>query len=95
MLTYEQAKEIGREACIDRLGREFVMQYRDTSCPAYADMDDHAYCFVGVDNSEGRYGEGVPALTNSSSGSTWPYSARCNVRYSDGKIEFLECVVPT
>ena len=46
MLTYEKAKEIGREACIDRLGRDFVMRYRDTSSSAYSDREDHAYCFV-------------------------------------------------
>ena len=37
MLTYEQAKKIGQEACIDRLGRDFVMKYRDTSCPAFSE----------------------------------------------------------
>ncbi len=52
MLTFEEAKKIGLNACVDRLGRDFVMKYRDTSCPAYADMEDHAYCFIGVDNSD-------------------------------------------
>ncbi len=92
MLTYEQAKKIGQEACIDRLGRDFVMKYRDTSCPAFSDLEDHADCFVGVDNSENRYGEGKPIMLTS--GYKWPYSARCTVRYADGKVEFLECVSP-
>lgn len=91
MLTYEQAKEIGREACIDRLGREFVMQYRDTSSPAYADMQDHAYCFVGVDNTPERY-DPVPLILTSTN--RFPFLASCNVRYSDGAVEFLDCVLP-
>ena len=85
----------GLDACVDRLGRDFVMKYRDTSCPAYADMEDHAYCFIGVDNSDSRYDESTPVLDGGSSGvSTWPYSARCNVSYDDGQVSFLECVVP-
>ena len=94
MTRYEQAKEIGREACIDRLGRDFIMRYRDTSCPAFADMEDHAYCSVSVDNTETRYDIGRPVLTSKAAGSVWPYYAKCNVRYSDGNVEFLDCVVP-
>ena len=26
VLTYEQAKEMGREACIDRIGRDFIIK---------------------------------------------------------------------
>ncbi len=96
MLTFEEAKKIGLDACVDRIGRDFVMKYRDTTCPAYADMDDHAYCFIGVDNSDSRYDEGSLVLDGGSdSRSTWPYSARCNVSYRDGTIEFLECVLPS
>mgnify|MGYP007069905044 CR=1 FL=1 len=73
MLTFEQAKKIGVDACIEKLGRDFVNQFKDTSCDAYADMKDYAYCFVGVDNRENRYGEGVPALTSTN---TFPYIAR-------------------
>lgn len=96
MLTFKQAREIGIEACVDRLGRDFVMEYRDTSCPQYADLEDHAYCFVGVDNTENRYDDGPLVLTSvaSGSGSSWPYFACCNVSYSDGAIEFLDCMIP-
>ena len=31
MLTYEKAKKIGIDACIDKLGREFVMSHKDTA----------------------------------------------------------------
>ena len=92
MLTYEQATKIGIDACVDRIGRDFVMKYKDTACPCYGDMGEFADCFVGVDNSEGRYGDGKTFKLTSPG--KWPYSARCTVRYEDGKIEFLECIVP-
>ena len=91
MLTYEQAKEIGKEACIDRLGRDFVMKYRDTACPAFSDLDDRAYCFVGVDNSDDRYDYSNVTLDSTSK---WPFSVECTVKYDNGAIEFLDCVVP-
>ncbi len=91
MLTFEEAKKIGIDACVDQIGREFFMKYKDTSCPAYADMEDHAYCFVGVDNTNERY-DSVPLMLTSSN--KFPYMASCNVRYSDGRIEFLECRLP-
>ena len=92
MLTFEQAKKIGIDACVDRLGREFVMKYKDTACPTYGDMGDCVDCFVGVDDSANRYDTERPIMLTS--GYTWPYSARCTVRYADGEIEFLECIVP-
>ena len=91
MLKKKKKKKIGLDACIEQLGREFVMKYRDTSCPAYADMEDHAYCFVGVDNTDERFNS-VPLVLTASN--QFPFMASCNVRYSDGKIEFLECVLP-
>lgn len=92
MLTYEEARKIGVEACVDRIGRDFVNKYWNSSCPAYADMEDYAYCFLGVDDSDGRNDTDNAKLT---SGDHFPYIARCNVRYSDGNIEFLDCVLPT
>ena len=91
MLTYEQAKKKGIDACVDCLGRDFVMKYKDTSCPTFGDMEDRAYCFLGVNNSEDRYDDRPIILDG---GDSWPYSAECTVRYDDGKVEFLECIVP-
>lgn len=91
MLTFEQAKRIGLDACIDRLGRDFFMKYRDASCPGYGDMEDRAYCFMGVDNREVGHDEEKLILT---SNNPFPYIASCTVRYSDGAIEFLQYVTP-
>ncbi len=91
MLTFEEAKKVGMDACVDRLGRDFVMKYRDTSCPGYGDMEDRVYCFLGVDNSDSRNDYSHVTLD---SRSRFPYLAKCTVRYDDGKVEFLECIVP-
>ena len=90
MITYEEARKIGIDACIDKLGREFVMKYRDTSSSAYGDRGGHAYCFVGVrDKPDEKQEEGLTLTSN-----RFPYIARCTVNYVDGEIEFLECVLP-
>ena len=49
-LTFEEAKKLGMDACVDRLGRDFVMKYRDTSCSSYEDIEERVYCFPGVNN---------------------------------------------
>ena len=91
MLTYEKAKKIGIEACIDKLGRDFVNKHKDTSSSGFGDRGDHAFCFVGVDDRPETNMSDELVLT---SNGKFPYVARCNVRYSDGYIEFLECVLP-
>ena len=91
MITYEKAVKIGIDACIDRLGRDFVTKHRETSSSAYGDRGDYVYCFVGVnDQPEGKMEDGL-LLTSES---RFPYIARCKVGYEDGDIEFLECVLP-
>ena len=42
MLTYEAARKIGVDACIDKLGRDFVMRYQNTSSSGFGDRGDHA-----------------------------------------------------
>ena len=94
MMTYEDARKIGINACVDKLGREFVKQYRDSACSAYGDIEDHAYCFVGVSDSQERKWDGEDIILDGNPGSEFPYRASCNVWYVDGKVEFIECVLP-
>ena len=92
MLTYDEAKKIGIDACIDRLGRDFVKKNRDNASSAFGDREDHAYCFVGVsDQPETPMSEG---LRLTSENDRFPYVARCNVAYSNGTVTFLDCVLP-
>ena len=91
MLSYEKPRKIGVDACIEKLGRDFVTKYRDSSCSAYGDRGDHVYCFVGVNDKPLPEMKDELVLT---SDSDFPYTARCTVDYLDGKIVFLECVLP-
>ena len=91
MLTYEEARGIGINACIDRLGRDFVTKYRENGCSTYGDRGSYASCFVGVSDKP------APEMTDGlrlTSVDPFPYIARCNVAYRDGKITFLDCVLP-
>ena len=91
MLTYEEARKIGINACIDKLGRDFVTRYRGNACSAYGDRENYASCFVGVSDQP------APQMIDGlrlSSEEEFPYVARCSVAYSDGKITFLDCVLP-
>ena len=93
MLTYEEAKKIGVNACVEKLGRDFVMKYKNTSCSAYGDDKTHAFCFVGVNTEpDPPYREDDPLVLDG--GSDWPYKASCNVWYQDGRIEFFDCKLP-
>ncbi|MBR6230244.1 MAG: hypothetical protein IKQ97_10945 [Eubacterium sp.] len=91
MITYETARKIGVDACIDKLGRDFVLKHRDTSSSAYGDRGDHAYCFVGVSDVPDEAMDDGLILT---SDHKFPYVARCTVSYLDGQVNFLECVLP-
>lgn len=87
MLTEEQAKKIGIEACIDKLGYDFCMKYKDNAISAYGRAEgDKIECFVGV--SDEPYVEPeTPCLT---SHYRWPYAARCLVDLHTGEVEFIE-----
>ena len=40
MLSVEAARKIGINACIDRLGRAFVMTHRESATSAYGENED-------------------------------------------------------
>ena len=95
MLTYEAAKKLGINACVEKLGKDFVRLHKDTSCAGYGDADDYAFCYVGVDDRPEPEWNGDEVVLDDNPSSKFPYLASCNVWYADGKIEFLDCVLPT
>lgn len=90
MLSFTKAKNIGINACIDKLGRDFVLAHRDSACSAYGDRGDHVHCYVGVDTAPPPKMENGLWLTSDKC----PYFANCRVDFLDGKVTFLECVLP-
>ena len=97
MLTFDQAKEKGISACINKLGSDFVKKYEKKSCVGFGDVEEYLFCFVGVDNQEKKKEEkesGGALILDDGPGSEWPYIAKCKVWYESGQIDFLECVLP-
>lgn len=93
MLNVYVARRIGINACIDKLGRDFVLAHKDFSTSAYGESDDGVFCFVGVDDRRNlQEQEGVLLLD---SDSEFPYRASCNVNLTSGIPHFIECVLPS
>ncbi|MBQ2902510.1 MAG: hypothetical protein IJA07_03340 [Agathobacter sp.] len=95
MLTFEEAKNIGIRACIDKVGYEFCRAHNDNSTSAYGEVDGKMECFVGVsDEPAHEYDiEKVDYLILTSK-KDWPYFAHCDVDMATGEIEFGECRIP-
>lgn len=92
MLTVEAAKKIGIHACIEKLGRGFVLAHREHATSAYGESENGVFCFVGVDDDcKSQNRDGVLILD---SHSEFPYRASCNISLTDGTPHFIECVVP-
>lgn len=90
MLTFEEAKKVGIKACVEKLGYDFVRKYQDTSCTAYGDEGDHAFCFVGVSTEASSPWDGDAIILDDSPNKKYPYSVSCNVSYADGTVTFVE-----
>lgn len=92
MLTVKEAARIGINACIDKIGRDFVLANRDNGTSAYGEEDGSVFCFVGVDDKPWAV-ESPDALILDSA-SRFPYHASCSVCLADGATTFIECVLP-
>ena len=92
MLTYEEARKIGIDACVKKIGEDFVSMHEDNLCVGYGDVDDYAFCFLGISDQPENLDNRKDLVLDSTS--KWPYIAKCNVWYQDGKIEFLDCILP-
>ncbi len=91
MLAVDSARKRGINACIDKLGRDFVMAHKDTSSSAWGETENIVYCFVGVGE---ELPDTHPGLIVLDSTSKFPYRASCNVDRESGNLDFIECIVP-
>lgn len=93
MLSINDAKRIGINACIDKLGRDFVEDRQEYGTSGYGECEEGVYCFVAVDDSpyKSQYKDGQIVLDSITS---FSYSAKCVVSLEDGKVNFIECVLP-
>ena len=94
MLTVREAARIGIDACIDKIGREFVLAHRGSGTSSYGENEEEncVYCYVGV--SDKPYVSGHPGILVLDSESKFPYYASCNVSLADGTMTFIDCALP-
>ena len=92
MLSVEAAKKIGINACIEKLGRDFVTAHKELATSAYGQNENNVFCFVGVDDGTGSQNRSDLLILDSHS--EFPYRVSCNISLTDGTPQFLECVVP-
>lgn len=91
MLTEKEAKRIGMEACIDKIGRDFVDANEDRVF-SWGEDEDGLYCYVGV--SDVPPPETKPGVLVLDSESPYPYHASCIVNLESGALTFLDAVCP-
>lgn len=96
MISFEQAKQIGIQACIDKIGRELVEAHKDTACFASGNAGDHMFCFVGVNTKPDPDPVGRPLVLDGEDEESlrFEFLANCLVSYEDGEVLFLKCIVP-
>lgn len=95
MLTFEEAKKIGINACIDKIGRDFVKTYRDSGCSCYGEDDGIVYCFVGVDDRPCAVDFSGPIVLDDSDEAQFRYFAECEVRMEDGSVTITKFALPS
>ena len=91
MLTFDEARKIGLNACIDQLGRDFVKKYADSSSSAFGQIEDAAYCFVGVEPNPDMSEEKELILSEKRQ---FSYRVSCMVSMKNGDISYIEKVLP-
>ena len=93
MLNMDTARKIGVNACIDKLGRNYVLTHKDSAASAYGQTPNGVFCFVGVgDVASAPLPENVLVLDSMSK---FPYHASCIVDLHSGIPAFRECVLPS
>lgn len=83
MLTFEQARNIGFKACIEKIGYDFCKKYKDTIAYACGRQIENGqlYCFVGVSNNNN-------ATNGIISEKKYPFSSSCHVNVQTGEVVF-------
>ena len=96
MLTIEEVKNIGLNACIDKIGYEFCKKHEDTILYGYGQYEGKLRCYVGVDDQpEPNYENMKPEDFFLSCGrNRLPYYVHCNVNMQNGAVEFVEWKLP-
>jgi hypothetical protein len=87
MLTVETARKIGLNACVDKLGRDFVLKHQHLATAAYGEIEDHVFCFVGIDCKQKNNHNGQLVLDSISK---FSHQTSCKISLMDGAVTFME-----
>ena len=83
MLSVEEAKQVGKTACIEKIGRENYEKYGEFSCFAWGENTPGILtCSVGMNKTSSQSTKLM--LT---SGKEWDFFVACDVNMQDGNIE--------
>ena len=103
MLDLKEAANIGREACIELIGKDFVWALRDTGCFGYTtNPEKEMYVYVEVDDEyeEKTRGKGILAdetpykyidyvAVDMETGSVRPLESECRLPTEEEVLEVL------
>lgn len=93
MLNLDTARKIGIDACIDKLGRDFVIANQDNASSGYGETEEGMYCVVCVTDEPGP--ELPPGVLQLDGGPPWKYRASCIVNLENGALTFMDVVCPS
>ena len=95
MISAGDAKKIGNQACIEKIGYDFCAAHRDNAVFSWGEDQGVMNCFLGVsDQPMGDLSGWKPMLDGGNDGG-WPYYAICNVDMETARVVFAEYRTPT
>jgi len=90
MLSVEEAKRIGINACIDKIGRDLCREYADNGVSGFGRRDNKVECFVGLNDEHSAPvdPDNITRLVLTHK-RDWKYLVECSVDMQDGAIRFF------
>ena len=85
MLSIEEARKIAINACIDKLGKDFVEKYKDSSVFAIGVWNGQVYCYIGVNSKDIEIKYNGLLLDEEK----FEYSSSCLVNLETGNIKYI------
>ena len=93
MVSVECAKKIGITFCAEKMGRDFVEKFANSSSTGFSEDAGSVFCFLGINDNESELDTNQNLrLTNSIE--SFPYRASCDVILKDGRVRNFKYIHP-
>lgn len=92
MLSKNEAKKIGINACINKIDPTFFQKYKQNACASWGEYNEKMFCSIGIDSKPCILEKKPSKLILTEDG--FQYMVSCEVNMTDGSIEYLECITP-